>query len=67
VAIASPLKDLFLHKSRSSNGEPIATSVIVSGGYEDDMELDNGVVIFYTGHGGWKKILINRKTDKMKG
>jgi euchromatic histone-lysine N-methyltransferase len=53
--------------SRSSNGEPIATSVIVSGGYEDDMELDNSVVIFYTGHGGWKKILINRKTDKMKG
>ncbi|KEH20246.1 histone-lysine N-methyltransferase family member SUVH9 [Medicago truncatula] len=45
----------FLPKSRSSNDEPIATSVIVSGGYEDDMELDDGDVIIYTGQGGRKK------------
>ena len=37
----------------SSCGEPIATSVIVSGGYEDD--LDNGEVIIYTGQGGQEK------------
>ncbi|XP_058095018.1 histone-lysine N-methyltransferase family member SUVH9-like [Magnolia sinica] len=35
---------------RSSNGEPIATSIIVSGGYEDDE--DKGNMIIYTGHGG---------------
>ncbi|CAJ2636150.1 unnamed protein product [Trifolium pratense] len=45
----------YLPKSKSPNGEPIATSVIVSGGYEDNMELDNGDVIIYTGHGGQKK------------
>ncbi|GAU40499.1 hypothetical protein TSUD_189810 [Trifolium subterraneum] len=45
----------YLPKSRCSNGEPIATSVIVSGGYEDDMELDDGDVIIYTGHGGQEK------------
>lgn len=39
--------------SQSSNGEPIATSVIVSGGYEDDE--DSGDVIVYTGHGGQDK------------
>ncbi|ONK77099.1 uncharacterized protein A4U43_C02F3090 [Asparagus officinalis] len=31
-------------------GEPIATSIVFSGGYEDDE--DRGEVIFYTGHGG---------------
>ncbi|KAG0452890.1 hypothetical protein HPP92_025554 [Vanilla planifolia] len=36
--------------SRSSSGEPIATSIIVSGGYEDDD--DSGDVLIYTGHGG---------------
>ena len=45
----------FLPKSRSCNGEPIATSVIVSGAYEDDMELDDGDVIIHIGHGGRKK------------
>ncbi|PNY03046.1 putative histone-lysine N-methyltransferase H3 lysine-9 specific suvh9-like protein, partial [Trifolium pratense] len=45
----------YLPKSRCSNGEPIATSVIVSGGYEDDMELNDGDVIIYTGHGGQEK------------
>ncbi|PIA40061.1 hypothetical protein AQUCO_02500050v1 [Aquilegia coerulea] len=36
--------------SQSSSGEPVATSIIVSGGYEDDE--DAGDVIIYTGHGG---------------
>ncbi|CAA0817480.1 Histone-lysine N-methyltransferase family member SUVH9 [Striga hermonthica] len=39
--------------SQSLNGEPIATSIIVSGGYEDDE--DAGDVIVYTGHGGQDK------------
>ncbi|OIV93802.1 hypothetical protein TanjilG_03765 [Lupinus angustifolius] len=43
----------YLPGSMSSNGEPIATSVIVSGGYEDD--LDDGEVIVYTGQGGQEK------------
>lgn len=43
----------YLTSSQSSNGEPIATSVIVSGGYEDDE--DKGDVIVYTGHGGQDK------------
>jgi euchromatic histone-lysine N-methyltransferase len=38
----------YLSKSMRSNGEPIATSVIVSGGYKDDMELDDGDVIILT-------------------
>ncbi|KAL4307807.1 hypothetical protein AHAS_Ahas16G0315200 [Arachis hypogaea] len=41
---------LGLHASMSPNNEPIATSVIVSGDYEDDM--DEGDVIIYTGQGG---------------
>ncbi|CAJ1941934.1 unnamed protein product [Sphenostylis stenocarpa] len=43
----------YLPASVSPSGEPIATSVIVSGGYEDD--LDDGEVIIYTGHGGQGK------------
>ncbi|CAJ2674201.1 histone-lysine N-methyltransferase family member SUVH9-like [Trifolium pratense] len=43
----------YLPGSMSSNGEPIATSVIVSGGYEDD--VDQGDVIIYSGHGGQDK------------
>ncbi|CAI9118011.1 OLC1v1019510C1 [Oldenlandia corymbosa var. corymbosa] len=43
----------YLPASQSSNGEPIATSVIVSGGYEDDE--DTGEEIVYTGHGGQDK------------
>ncbi|KAG2383813.1 Histone-lysine N-methyltransferase family member SUVH9 histone H3-K9 methyltransferase [Vigna angularis] len=43
----------YLPASMSSSGEPIATSVIVSGGYEDDS--DKGEHIFYTGHGGQGK------------
>ncbi|XP_071940673.1 histone-lysine N-methyltransferase family member SUVH2-like [Coffea arabica] len=43
----------YLSASQGSNGEPIATSVIVSGGYEDD--VDTGDEIIYTGHGGQDK------------
>ncbi|CAL0318553.1 unnamed protein product [Lupinus luteus] len=43
----------YLPASFSANGEPIATSVIASGGYEDD--LDEGDVIIYSGHGGQDK------------
>ncbi|KAK4425379.1 Histone-lysine N-methyltransferase family member SUVH9 [Sesamum alatum] len=43
----------YVPSSQSSNGEPIATSIIVSGGYEDDE--DAGDVIVYTGHGGQDK------------
>ncbi|PIN04979.1 histone H3 (Lys9) methyltransferase SUV39H1/Clr4, required for transcriptional silencing [Handroanthus impetiginosus] len=43
----------YVPASQSSNGEPIATSIIVSGGYEDDE--DQGDVIVYTGHGGQDK------------
>ncbi|GJZ79338.1 histone-lysine N-methyltransferase family member SUVH9-like protein [Tanacetum coccineum] len=40
----------YLTSSHNSNGESIATSVIVSGGYEDGEDAGN--VIVYTGHGG---------------
>ena len=43
----------YVPASQSSNGEPIATSIIVSGGYEDDE--DAGDVIVYTGQGGQDK------------
>ncbi|XP_047951843.1 histone-lysine N-methyltransferase family member SUVH9-like [Salvia hispanica] len=45
----------YVPAAHSSNGEPIATSVIVSGGYEDDE--DSGDVLVYTGHGGQDKNL----------
>ncbi|KAG9151147.1 hypothetical protein Leryth_002714 [Lithospermum erythrorhizon] len=44
----------YVPSSQSSNGEPIATSVIVSGGYEDDEDV--GDVIIYTGQGGQDKL-----------
>ncbi|XXG41775.1 hypothetical protein AAC387_Pa01g2173 [Persea americana] len=40
----------YVPASRTSSREPIATSIIVSGGYEDDE--DGGDVIIYTGQGG---------------
>lgn len=40
----------YVTAARSSSGEPIATSIIVSGGYEDDD--DKGYELIYTGHGG---------------
>ncbi|GAU44705.1 hypothetical protein TSUD_24680 [Trifolium subterraneum] len=43
----------YLPSSMSSKGEPIATSVIVSGGYENDD--DQGAFIIYSGHGGEDK------------
>ncbi|ERN15731.1 histone-lysine N-methyltransferase family member SUVH9 [Amborella trichopoda] len=40
----------YIPASRTNTGEPIATSIIASGGYEDDD--DHGEVLVYTGHGG---------------
>ncbi|RHN74144.1 putative methyltransferase chromatin remodeling SET family [Medicago truncatula] len=42
----------YLHASMSSNGQPIATSVVVSDGYNDD---DQGEFIIYSGHGDMKQ------------
>ncbi|XP_030470039.1 histone-lysine N-methyltransferase family member SUVH2-like [Syzygium oleosum] len=55
----------YLPASQSSNGEPIATSVIVSGGYEDDE--DSGDVIIYTGHGGQDKFNRQCVHQKLEG
>lgn len=55
----------YLTGSLSSNGEPIATSVIVSGGYEDDD--DQGDVIMYTGHGGQDKLGRQAEHQKLEG
>ncbi|CAH8338711.1 unnamed protein product [Eruca vesicaria subsp. sativa] len=55
----------YLIGSRSSNGEPIATSVIVSGGYEDDD--DQGDVIIYTGHGGQDKLGRQAEHQRLEG
>ncbi|KAF5752431.1 hypothetical protein HS088_TW01G00340 [Tripterygium wilfordii] len=51
--------------SQSSNGEPIATSIIVSGGYEDDE--DAGDAIVYTGHGGQDKLSRQCEHQKLEG
>jgi [histone H3]-lysine9 N-trimethyltransferase EHMT len=40
----------YVSEGQSASGEPIATSIIVSGGYEDDE--DRGDILVYTGHGG---------------
>ncbi|GAB2266710.1 Histone-lysine N-methyltransferase member suvh2 [Dionaea muscipula] len=55
----------YLPSSQSSNGEPIATSIIVSGGYEDDE--DSGDVIIYTGHGGQDKFNKQCCHQKLEG
>lgn len=55
----------YVPASQSSNGEPIATSVIVSGGYEDDE--DAGDVIIYTGHGGQDKFNKQCAHQKLEG
>lgn len=55
----------YVPASQSSNGEPIATSVIVSGGYEDDE--DGGDVIIYTGHGGQDKFSKQCVHQKLEG
>ncbi|KAL9259822.1 Histone-lysine N-methyltransferase family member SUVH9-like protein [Drosera capensis] len=55
----------YVPSSQSSNGEPIATSVIVSGGYEDDE--DSGEEIVYTGHGGQDKFNRQCCHQKLEG
>lgn len=55
----------YLPSSQSANGEPIATSVIVSGGYEDDE--DAGDVLIYTGHGGLDKFHRMANHQKLEG
>ncbi|XP_050216727.1 histone-lysine N-methyltransferase family member SUVH9-like [Mercurialis annua] len=55
----------YLPGSQSSNHEPIATSVIVSGGYEDDE--DSGDVVVYTGHGGQDKFSKQCMHQKLQG
>ncbi|KAK1421081.1 hypothetical protein QVD17_23170 [Tagetes erecta] len=55
----------YLTSSQSSNGDPIATSIIVSGGYEDDQ--DAGDVIVYTGHGGQDKYSRQADHQRLEG
>ncbi|XP_074305077.1 histone-lysine N-methyltransferase family member SUVH2-like [Silene latifolia] len=55
----------YLPSSESSNGEPIATSIVVSGGYEDDE--DSGDVLVYTGHGGQDKFHRMNNHQKLEG
>uniref|UniRef100_A0A7N0T7B9 Uncharacterized protein n=1 Tax=Kalanchoe fedtschenkoi TaxID=63787 RepID=A0A7N0T7B9_KALFE len=55
----------YLSASMSSNGEPIATSIIASGGYEDDE--DSGEVLVYTGHGGQDKLHRQCSNQKLEG
>ncbi|GJX66511.1 histone-lysine N-methyltransferase family member SUVH9-like protein [Tanacetum coccineum] len=55
----------YLTSSQSSNGESIATSMIVLGGYEDDEDVGN--VIVYTGHGGQDKHLRQVVHQKLEG
>ncbi|CAL9752376.1 unnamed protein product, partial [Musa acuminata subsp. burmannicoides] len=56
----------YVPASRSATGEPIATSIIVSGGYEDDE--DSGLVLVYTGHGGRGSNMLKHCTDqKLEG
>ena len=55
----------YLPGSMSLNGEPIATSVIVSGGYEGD--VDEGDVIILSGHGEQVKNPTQVFHQKMEG
>ncbi|GKC50894.1 histone-lysine N-methyltransferase family member SUVH9-like protein, partial [Tanacetum coccineum] len=55
----------YLTLSQSSNGESIAMSVIVSGGYEDDEDAGN--VIVYTMHGGEDKHSRQEVHQKLEG
>ncbi|KAK9063047.1 hypothetical protein SSX86_016917 [Deinandra increscens subsp. villosa] len=55
----------YLTSSQSSNGDPIATSIIVSGGYEDDQ--DAGDVIIYTGQGGQDKYSRQADHQRLEG
>ncbi|KAE8660089.1 AWPM-19-like family protein [Hibiscus syriacus] len=55
----------YLSGSQSSNGEPTATSVIVSGGYEDDQDACDTII--YTGHGGQDKFSRQCMHQKLEG
>ncbi|KAG6479394.1 hypothetical protein ZIOFF_062857 [Zingiber officinale] len=56
----------YVPASRSATGEPIATSIIVSGGYEDDE--DSGLMLVYTGHGGRGPNMFKHSMDqKLEG
>ncbi|OAY28166.1 histone-lysine N-methyltransferase family member SUVH9 [Manihot esculenta] len=55
----------YLPASQSSSREPIATSIIVSGGYEDDE--DSGDMLIYTGHGGQDKFFRQCMHQKLEG
>ncbi|KAG6515485.1 histone-lysine N-methyltransferase family member SUVH9-like [Zingiber officinale] len=56
----------YVPASRSATGEPIATSIIVSGGYEDDE--DSGLMLVYTGQGGRGPNMFRHCTDqKLEG
>ncbi|XP_010936090.1 histone-lysine N-methyltransferase family member SUVH2 [Elaeis guineensis] len=52
----------YVRASQTGTGEPIATSIIVSGGYEDDD--DRGDVLIYTGHGGREKRDARQSVDQ---
>ncbi|KAK8934569.1 putative histone-lysine N-methyltransferase, H3 lysine-9 specific SUVH9 [Platanthera zijinensis] len=56
----------YVSASRSSTGEPIATSIVASGGYEDDE--DGGDVLIYSGHGGregnLRKMCVSQKLER---
>ncbi|KAK8684626.1 hypothetical protein V6N13_040642 [Hibiscus sabdariffa] len=54
-----------LPASQSSSREPIATSIIISGGYEDDE--DSGDSIIYTGQGGQDKFGKQCMDQKLEG
>ncbi|XWS13941.1 hypothetical protein CRYUN_Cryun36dG0082000 [Craigia yunnanensis] len=55
----------YLPRSQSSNGEPIATSIIVSEGYEDDQDTCDSII--YTGHGGQDKFSHQCMHQKLEG
>ncbi|KAG9447700.1 hypothetical protein H6P81_013828 [Aristolochia fimbriata] len=56
----------YVGAARSPNREPIATSIIVSGGYEDDD--DAGEVLIYTGHGGKERhVMRHCVNQKLEG
>ncbi|KAK1260280.1 SUVH2 [Acorus gramineus] len=52
----------YVPANRAQGGEPIATSIIVSGGYEDDE--DCGDVLVYTGHGGKERNNCRQAVDQ---
>lgn len=55
----------FMPACRTSNWNPIATSIVVYGGYEDNS--DEGNVITYLGHGGQDKHFRQIAHQKMEG